>query len=325
MNPCISVILLTYNRPELLKRSMKCALAQEGVSYEVILVDNGSQDGITSTLCKEYANNNSNVRLVRLEQGNIGAGRNAGIENATGSFITFVDDDDYFDPDFLLFLYQGAIAHQADISICGCYFDFGGTLKDYYIFEGDATFNREQGVEELLKREKYNSANPCKLFQREIFDHVRYPETGKYDDIHTIYRLFAEARKVYVCGQPKYYFYKHAANNSGFIESQQLTPDILWEYLDAFHTRTSYLSKRLPSIAARVQYSEWSYMLSMIQKIEQFHLTSCDKPLAYMKQVIRDCSLQLKELPYITAKEKAIVSHILTEPSVPGDGRRMPI
>jgi glycosyltransferase involved in cell wall biosynthesis len=92
--PEISIIMLTYNRRNYLKRSIESVLAQGCCDFEFIIVNNGSDDD-SLEICKNYAKKDERITIVDITKGNIGRGRNAGLDIARGNFISFVDDDDY--------------------------------------------------------------------------------------------------------------------------------------------------------------------------------------------------------------------------------------
>jgi GT2 family glycosyltransferase len=95
--PLVSIVILNYKRREALVRSLGSALAQEYPNLEIILVDNGSQDGI-----RDYVKDHPpQVKLIEMPQ-NLGAcgGRNAGIREAQGEIVITLDNDIYFDSAF---------------------------------------------------------------------------------------------------------------------------------------------------------------------------------------------------------------------------------
>ena len=62
------------------------------------------------------------------------------------------------------------------------------------------------------------------------------------------------------------------------------------EYLDSYHARTEWLSERFPNIATTFQYFEWSFMISMVEKINRFEIHGCEKQLEYMVSVLSEHS-----------------------------------
>jgi glycosyltransferase involved in cell wall biosynthesis len=93
----ISVIIPTYNRAALLPRAVESVLAQEGVSFELIVVDDGSTDNTESTL----QNLNGSIKYVRIAHSGVSTARNRGIREAVGNWIAFLDSDDYWLPEKL--------------------------------------------------------------------------------------------------------------------------------------------------------------------------------------------------------------------------------
>ena len=285
----ISVIMLTYNREELLIRAIDSILNQTFKDFEFIIVDNGSTDK-SGAIADEYALKDSRIKIIHREQGNIGSGRNAGLDAATGEYVAFIDDDDYAESDFLEFLYNLAKKHNADIAVCGSTKEENGQQLPNGIYQYDEKYimDAEQATVNFLWRKLYNAAMPTKLVRREMFDSIRFLNEGKYDDITTTYRYFANAKIVAAHGLPKYCFYRHSGNNSSAATKHHLlNPVQLNEYLAAFRERTEYISKILPQLAGLALYSEWSYMISMVEKIHRYGLNNCADLLVLMCDNLR--------------------------------------
>lgn len=284
----ISVIMLVYNREQYVERAIESILAQSFSNYEFIIVNNGSNDS-SPMICDRYAQSNDKIKVIHRESGNIGSGRNAGLDAASGRYITFIDDDDIAEPDMLEFLHTLIEEHQADIALCGSYKNENGITLHNCVFDEVLVMDAAESVIELLNRKKYNVAMPTKLIRRELFERIRFRDTGRYDDVTVGYRYFAEANKVVGWGVPKYTFYRHNSNNSCFTTNDLLlTSDQLYEYFEAFRERSDYLSRRLPQLAGFAKYTEWSYMISMCNKIVSNQLSHCSKPLKHIKNTLID-------------------------------------
>lgn len=306
----ISIILLTYNREQFISQAIESALAQTYQNFELIIVDNGSTDK-SFKICQEFSEKDSRIKLISKEKGNIGSGRNAGIKLSTGEYILFIDDDDYFESDMLEFLIENAEKYDSDISICGCYSDFGDHLEVYYVYDELYVLNTVQGVHELLRRKLYNSANPCKLFKRKLFDNVDYLETGRYDDIHTLYKLFANANRVVIHGIPKYYFRKHTTNNSGFLVTNAFTTEMLEEYMNAFRNRTEYLKLKLPQTESIAKHSEISYMISMVDRIKTEKIEDCYSTAELMLTTVKNNQAEFVSSIYHSERDLQLIKKYL--------------
>ena len=300
--PEISVIMLTFNREKLIGRAVTSILNQTFPDFEFIIVDNGSSDG-SGQIADKFAESDSRIKVIHTPRKNIGSGRNTGLSLASGKYIAFIDDDDYAEPDMLQFLYSLAENSKADIAVCGSNKEENGKIEPNgaYAYPELYVMNAEQATAAYLRRIRYNAAMPTKLIKRSLFNKIRFSADGCYDDISTTYRCFANAEIVAAQGIPKYTFYRHSGNNSSAATKHNLlNPAQLYEYLNAFRQRTEYISAVLPQLAELSLYSEWSYMISMVEKINRYQLTSCQEPLNFMKKELFQHRKEFLGSPYIT-------------------------
>ena len=275
----ISVIMLTYNRETLVGRAIDSVLGQTFTDFEYIIVNNGSTDR-SGAIADEYAARDSRIRVIHRKRGNIGSGRNAGLNAARGEYIAFIDDDDWCEPDFLEFLYNLAIDNDADMSICGA--------ADK-VFDEKLIMTAEEALIALMWRKRYNMAFPTKLFRRKLAENLRFPEEGAFDDIALMHRLLALPKRVAYHGLPKYTFYRHESNNSAWTTDHSLlTSETLDEYLKAYRERTGWLSGLFPNSAPAWRYFEWSFMISMVEKITRLGIKGCERQLGAMSLELRE-------------------------------------
>ncbi len=262
----ISVIMLTYNREKLVGRAIESILSQTFQNFEFIIVDNGSTDQ-SGQIADKYAGQDSRIRVIHKERGNIGSGRNAGLDAAKGDFIAFIDDDDYTEPNYLEYLFNLAREYHADISVCGSWREIEGIRQPKYVFDGIYTYSGEDAVCEMLKREKFNVGTPAKLIARNLFDQLWYDCFNKYDDIWMTYKIISRSQKTVVSGIPLYMCTRHSNNNSsGTAQGETIPSGQIEEYLSAFRERTLWLTERFPDKADYWLYTELSYALSMYEK-----------------------------------------------------------
>jgi glycosyltransferase involved in cell wall biosynthesis len=117
--PLFSVVICTYNRSQRLTRALDSVLSQHESDFEVIVVDDGSEDD-TADVVAGYES--PLIRYVRRVNGGLSAARNTGIDNARGEFVVFLDDDDRVEPMWLSTL-GSEISAGTGIVSCGCWFD----------------------------------------------------------------------------------------------------------------------------------------------------------------------------------------------------------
>lgn len=302
----ISVIMLAHNREALVGRAIESILNQTLHDLQFIIIDNGSTDN-SGAIADMYASRDSRIQVVHRRKGSIGSGRNEGLKRALGKYVAFIDDDDYAESDFLEFLYSLAEDHSADIAVCGSNKEEDGLISPNgpYAYHEQYILNTEDAVRYFLQRKLYNAAMPTKLVRRELFAKTKFPRAGNFDDITTTYRLFARAQLVAVHGLAKYTFSRHSGNNSSSATKHHLlNPAQLDEYLTAFRERTEYIRRVLPRLADLALYSEWSYMISMIEKINRFRLIPCKEAAERMKSELKMHYREFSSSEYIEAFEK---------------------
>lgn len=116
-SPYISIIVPIYNVEPYLNRCLQSLLNQTLKNIEIILVDDESPDNC-SKICDLYAQNDSRIKVIHKQNGGLGFARNSGLDIATGTFIAFVDSDDFIELDMYKTLYEDAIKEDADIVFC---------------------------------------------------------------------------------------------------------------------------------------------------------------------------------------------------------------
>lgn len=99
MNLKYSVIIPVYKAEKTLRRCVDSLLTQKCEDVEVILVNDGSPDG-SGAICEQYEKEYVQVKYITKENGGVSTARNAGVEAASGDYLTFVDSDDYVSDDY---------------------------------------------------------------------------------------------------------------------------------------------------------------------------------------------------------------------------------
>ncbi len=170
MEPVLSVIIPNYNNAPWLARCVRSVLEQTFRDLEVLIVDDGSADesrDVMETLARE----DSRVLCLYQENGGVTSARLAGLAGAKGEWITFVDSDDYIEPDMYQRLLDNAKEYDADITHCGHKMIYPDGRTDYYYNTGRKwQQDRLTGLRELLEEQKIEPGLCSKLFRRGLFD-----------------------------------------------------------------------------------------------------------------------------------------------------------
>lgn len=165
--PEISIIVPVYNTEKWLRRCVDSILAQTFTDFELLLIDDGSTDGSPS-ICDEYAGKDSRVRVFHKSNGGVSSARNLAIANSVcvGGDLTFIDADDWVEPDYLENLLAGK---GCDLSVCNYKIDGSDMVWNININNG---IQNKDGIRYLFISGQYSGCSflgpICKLFKSAI-------------------------------------------------------------------------------------------------------------------------------------------------------------
>lgn len=114
----ISIIVPVYNASKHLDRCVRSILVQTYSNFELILVDDGSEDN-SLVLCESYMEVDHRVSVIHQKNAGVSVARNTGLAAMKGKYFCFVDSDDFVEPEMVDKLYHNLVSNNADISICG--------------------------------------------------------------------------------------------------------------------------------------------------------------------------------------------------------------
>lgn len=121
--PQISVIVPVYKVETYLAQCIESILNQTVTDLELILVDDGSPDN-SGWICDEYASKDSRIHVLHKPNGGHTSARKAGLAVATGTYVSFVDSDDFLEPDMYEKMLAACSEYNADMVLCGYYTDY---------------------------------------------------------------------------------------------------------------------------------------------------------------------------------------------------------
>lgn len=117
---CVSVIVPVYNSKQYLRQCLDSIVEQTLKQIEIILVDDGSDDG-SELICDEYAVKDSRIEVVHQSNMGLAGARQSGLNAANGTYVGFVDSDDWIEPDMFAKMYEKAREYSADIVFCNSF------------------------------------------------------------------------------------------------------------------------------------------------------------------------------------------------------------
>lgn len=179
----ISVIVPVYKVEPYLKKCVDSIIAQTYKDIEIILVDDGSPDNCPE-MCDSYAALDSRVKVVHKENGGLMSARQSGFHASTGEYVTFVDGDDWIEPDMYQKINASIEKYGADIVYCEFFYDYGerkdksnqNYSRDFF----DKSFLESDVYPTMIFKPPYYSfgINPCcwsKVFKRGLLEKCLLP------------------------------------------------------------------------------------------------------------------------------------------------------
>lgn len=208
MDPLISVIVPIYNVEKYLRKCIESIINQSYKNLEIILVDDGSTDSCGS-ICDEYAKIDKRIKVIHKENGGLSDARNMGIEAAGGDYLMFIDGDDYINEKMAEILYQRIKKDNTDLAMCNLFIvdEKGKDIKErnYDMPLKDGIITSDEAVLGLLGNKNGYYVSPCnKLYNRKVFNKIRFPFGKKYEDAFIMHMIFINCQKISCVSKPLY-------------------------------------------------------------------------------------------------------------------------
>ena len=192
-NTLISVVIPIYNVSPYLRLCLESIENQTYPHFEVLLVNDGSRDD-SKDICQEFIHKDERFRYFEQENLGISVARNTGILNSNGEFITFIEGDDFVDPNYLEELYHTALKNDSEIVVAS-YKEFNENDNNYYIHVFDDLEEHFIQNELIQKREIEFETSWGILFHKRLFETILFPVGKSLGDCFTNYKLFMESCK----------------------------------------------------------------------------------------------------------------------------------
>lgn len=204
----ISVIVPSYNVAPYLQRCVDSLISQTYSNLEIILVDDGSTDD-TGELCDKIAESDSRIKVIHKKNGGLSDARNAGIDIATGEFYSFIDGDDFIEPDTYEVMMKEMENPRVSIAAGGFIVtDVQGNNRISMSPERQY-LTKEEAFMDLLGGKNYITQSSCnKLFRSSLFEKIRYKKGILNEDMEILPRLLDVSDDVVLLNKAVYHYIK---------------------------------------------------------------------------------------------------------------------
>lgn len=221
MNPKITVIVPVYNIEDYLERCINSILAQSFNDFELILVDDGSTDK-SGEICDSYAKKDERVRVFHKENGGSSSARNLAIKEAHGEYLSFIDSDDYVEPDFLEKLYlpvKEALDERKEapkiVQVGRNEIDEDGKLMpDICIPPKEKVFISSRDFFKDLIMHIGDCSFCTKITHKSLFDGMEFPVGKLNEDFHLLIEMLRHCDGVVSLPGYKYHVFYRIGSNS---------------------------------------------------------------------------------------------------------------
>lgn len=221
MNEKITVIVPIYNVEHYLDKSLDSLISQTYKNLEIIVINDGSTDN-SGAICQEYAQKDDRIVYIEKENGGQSEARNMGLDRMTGTYVTFVDSDDWVEPNYVEVLYKKLLEYCADIAV-GNYYSYNEQEGIFYfhIF-GDSYYEKIYDnvsiFENLYESQEMKSFALIsvwgKLYKADLFKQLRF-DIGKLgEDGYLNQKIYLLAEKTIYLNKGLYAYRQREGSSS---------------------------------------------------------------------------------------------------------------
>lgn len=243
MGELVSVIVPVYNVEKYLPECIESIINQTYKYLEVILVDDGSTDQ-SGKICDEYAYYDSRVKVIHQKNGGAANAKNTGLMAATGTYLAFVDGDDYLETDAFSYMIKLLEERHAD-AVQAC---FRKIYRDRQCNVCAERKIQEFSTEDYLRR--YTTDWTCgllwdKIYKRDLYENIFFEEGHKIDDEFFTYQGIMRAKKIVCCPQ---IVYNYRQRKSSIMYSKSSQEKIVLDKLDYLDKRRRLVISTFPEL-----------------------------------------------------------------------------
>lgn len=277
--PKVSIIMPFYNVHDYLPHGVVSILNQTYRNFELILVDDGSDDG-SGQVADQLAHQDARIQVYHHENKGVADARNTGLDATTGDLITFVDADDMITPFYLANSVPTLLNEQADIVTTRCvevgnYQEANLVLNRPVQKQSFTIVDGYRATEKLLLQDNIDVSCWGKIYRRELFHDLRFKSGIIYEDFEIVPKIFLKAKKVILRQETDYVYLERESSimHMHFNENELIMLDIT----AAIFERMSNINIRLTEAAAAKNFYALSQLLAELFKLTPPRLDLIDQ------------------------------------------------
>ena len=306
----ISVIVPVYNVEAYLERCVESILHQTYTNFELILINDGSTDS-SGQICDHLANQYENIKVYHIENAGVSNARNMGIQLATGSWVTFIDSDDFVTQDYLATLASAVEGLNVGFVIAPIHHIKNGIVTDLPPHSGKTElWSTEETMKELLMTSRTSFFPVAKLFKRDLLADEKFNTNYHLaEDALFLTELLLKTRCSSVFIDKPIYYYDHREGSATTSVNRHV-----FDTIKVYTRIIAQVSQVFPNLKYELINREcWSY-ITVYDKIIFTSREEYQKEKAELRNWIVQHRREIWKDAYFTTFRKVAILSLVISP-----------
>lgn len=290
----VSVIVPCYNVEKYIKKGIESLINQTLKDIEIIVINDGSKDN-TLKILKNYQKNDKRIKIIDKKNEGVSIARNAGLKQAKGKYICFMDSDDWVEKDYLEQMYNKISKNNYDIVACDTYAIYPN--KKMYI---KSNINDNQDEKKLMIDAYAVIWN--KMYKKEIISDIYFEKNISFcEDVLFLYEVYSKVKKVGSINEPLYN-YLQRENSLTYTYNEKIYDLIKGlDKIVEYYETNNYIDKYYQEI----EYSYVRYLLATFIKrlAKTKNKTEFKKGCNFVKNKVKEKFPNYKKNKYLKSKK----------------------
>lgn len=239
--PFVSIIVPAFNVAPFLPQCIDSIIKQSFRDFEIIIVDDGSKDG-TGGIADRYRDIDSRVKVIHKKNGGLSDARNAGMKQAEGVYLLFLDSDDYLYTNVLQKLKDISAEYNPDMVI-GNYSYLYDDHEDVAVttLDENKVYDKETAMTKLIKGEIQTFAWG-KIIRRTIAERYQFPVGKHFEDHFWTHLVLNNCESICALNDPVIHYRQRAGSISFTFDMKRL------DIIDGWRARIDFLEVEYPDL-----------------------------------------------------------------------------
>ena len=251
----ITIIVPVHNVLKYVPKCLDSVLRQTYSNIEVIVVDDGSNDG-SGLICDNFAAKDSRVKVIHQSNQGLSEARNVGLVKASGEYIGFVDSDDWISPQMYERLYGEIVKNRADMAACRMYTatDKGVYLRKQGYSDTTKVLTNKEALASMAAAIDISTSACDKLYKKSALLVNPFPQGKYYEDLYSMSDIISRCNNIVYIDAPYYYYYLRKNSITHTLSAQHLM-----NHFEAAIYRNKRIEMSYPELKQLAQKSQIIY------------------------------------------------------------------